>query len=87
VNGYRRLALRLASLEELPQALIQARIARGLSQKELADRLGLKEQQVQRYEATNYASAKLAMLEQVMRALGLRVQIEGVLTGRGAESR
>lgn len=70
-------SLKSASLEELPQTLIQARIGRGITQRELADRLGLKEQQVQRYEATNYASASLTRVQQVARALGLRLQVEG----------
>src|SRR5271157_306141 len=39
--------LELNSLDELPRMLISARIAAGLTQKELADRLGLKEQQIQ----------------------------------------
>ena len=43
------------SLTQLPDALIRARIASGLTQRALAERLGLKEQQVQRYEATQYA--------------------------------
>ncbi|HYX25150.1 MAG TPA: helix-turn-helix transcriptional regulator [Thermoanaerobaculia bacterium] len=64
----------LDSLEELPQALIQARIAAGLTQRELAERMGLKEQQIQRYEATEYASADLARVNEVARALGLRVR-------------
>src|SRR6202012_4863103 len=34
------------ALAGLPDALIKARIAAGLSQRELADRLGLKEQQI-----------------------------------------
>jgi transcriptional regulator with XRE-family HTH domain len=64
----------LDSLEELPQALIQARIAAGLTQRELAERLGLKEQQIQRYEATDYASSDLARLNEVARALGVQVR-------------
>jgi ribosome-binding protein aMBF1 (putative translation factor) len=48
----REKVLEVVSFEELPKALIKARIAAGLSQKDLAERLGLKEQQVQRYEAT-----------------------------------
>lgn len=64
----------LNSLEELPRALIQARIAAGLTQRELAERLGLKEQQIQRYEATEYASASLARLNEVARALGVRIR-------------
>src|SRR4051812_9985113 len=50
----RRTVLELSSFDELPRALIQSRIAAGLSQKDLAERLGLKEQQIQRYEATEY---------------------------------
>jgi ribosome-binding protein aMBF1 (putative translation factor) len=69
-----RLVISLDSLEELPQALIQARIAAGLTQRELAERLGLKEQQIQRYEATEYASADLARLNEIARALKIRVR-------------
>ena len=46
--------IELASLAELPDGLIRARIAAGLTQKELAERLGLREQQIQRYEASRY---------------------------------
>jgi ribosome-binding protein aMBF1 (putative translation factor) len=61
--------VRATSLADLPIALIQARIAKGMTQKELAERLGLKEQQIQRYEATNYASANLARLTQIAQTL------------------
>lgn len=65
---------RVKSLEDLPRALIRARIAHGLSQKELAQRLGMKEQQIQRYEATEYASASLARVLEVARCLGVAAQ-------------
>jgi ribosome-binding protein aMBF1 (putative translation factor) len=74
-----RKGLASTSLDELPRTLIQARIAVGLSQKDLADRLGLKEQQIQRYEATNYASASLTRVQQVARALGLRLQADAIV--------
>ena len=59
----------LSVVDELPTALIKARIARGLSQKDLAERLGLQEQQIQRYEATYYASASLKRIKEVVGAL------------------
>ena len=65
--------LELDSLEQLPEALIRARIATGLTQKALAERLGLKEQQVQRYEATRYAGVSLKRIQAVAEALGLRI--------------
>jgi ribosome-binding protein aMBF1 (putative translation factor) len=76
LRGQTRLALTLESFEEFPRALIKARIAAGISQKELAKRLGLKEQQIQRYEATEYASASLARVAAVVRALNLTVREE-----------
>lgn len=66
--------VRADSLAELPDALVRARIGSGLTQRELAERLGLKEQQVQRYEAENYASASLSRLQEVMRVLGVELQ-------------
>jgi transcriptional regulator with XRE-family HTH domain len=61
------------SVEDLPRLLIRARIAAGLTQADLAQRLGLKEQQIQRYEAADYESASLSRLIEVARALNLRL--------------
>ncbi len=57
--------------EDVSDTLISGRIAAGLTQRQLAERLGLKEQQIQRYEATRYRSASLARVQQVVSALGL----------------
>jgi transcriptional regulator with XRE-family HTH domain len=76
-----RSVLQFNSLEELPRALIKARIASGMSQKELADRLGLKEQQIQRYEATDYAGASLDRIRDVVHALGITVREDIFLPG------
>lgn len=62
------------SFGELPGALIRARIAAGLSQKELGERLGMKEQQIQRYEATDYASASFSTLSAIVKALGVSMR-------------
>ena len=71
-------SIHIESFDELPLALVKARILAGLSQKELAERLGLKEQQIQRYESTDYASASLTRITQVAEALG--VSIAGEIT-------
>lgn len=67
----KRLIIQAQSLDDLPRALIQARVALGLTQRDLAERLGLKEQQIQRYEATEYASASLRRIREVVNSLGL----------------
>lgn len=62
-----------SSLDQLPELLIRARIARGLSQRALAHLLGVREQQIQRYEAEAYASASLRRLSEVAAALELDI--------------
>lgn len=61
------------ALEELPHVLVQARIAKGLSQTDLAEALNMKPQQVQRYEATDYMGASLARLIDVSRVLSVKI--------------
>jgi DNA-binding transcriptional regulator YiaG len=63
----------LTSLRELPIALIEARIAARLTQRELAERLGVPEQQVQRWEANSYAGVGLDRLQDITDALKLEV--------------
>ncbi len=79
VAAYQRLhvgkskELILEAVEDLPKTLIRARIASGMTQEGLAHRLGLKTQQVQRYEATEYESASFARIRKVVQALGIRM--------------
>jgi len=61
----------LRSLADLPELLIKARLARGYTQAELAKRLGLKPQQIQRYEATHYRSVSFERLVEIAQALDL----------------
>jgi ribosome-binding protein aMBF1 (putative translation factor) len=72
-SGKRR-TIALDSIEELSTTLIQARIAAGLSQEELAAKLGLKPQQIQRYESTNYRSASLQRVNEIVRVLGIKLR-------------
>jgi ribosome-binding protein aMBF1 (putative translation factor) len=66
-HGHKGIDVR--QIEDVPSVLIKARIAAGLTQRELAKRLGIKEQQIQRYEATQYSSASFARILEVARAL------------------
>jgi ribosome-binding protein aMBF1 (putative translation factor) len=61
-------------LRELPQALIEARIVARLSQRELAERLDLHEQQIQKYEATGYAGASLERIQDIADELGIEIE-------------
>jgi HTH-type transcriptional regulator/antitoxin HigA len=53
--------------------LIVARIAKGYSQRDLAWRLGVKEQQVQRYEADRYNSISIKNYARVAALLGVKL--------------
>ena len=65
---------------EFPTALIRARIARGLTQRELAERVGLAEQAIQRYEASDYAGVSFARLVEIADALDVTVHYDVRLT-------
>ena len=69
------------SLHDLPDILIQARIARGMSQKDLADFLGVAEQQIQRYESDRYRAASLDRLTEIADALNVRIAERAALVG------
>ena len=60
---------RLKWVADLPEALVQARVTAGLTQAALAELLGLKPQQIQRYEATAYAQASLTRIQQIAQAI------------------
>lgn len=59
----------LNELEDLGRAAIEARIAANLTQQELAERVGVAAQQIQKWEATCYEGAELRSLTRVLKAL------------------
>ena len=67
------------SLAGLADTLIKTRIARGWTQRHLADRLGVAEQQVQRYESTSYRTASLARLCDIADALNVTITQRALL--------
>lgn len=68
-----------SSLAELSTVLIKARIARGWTQRQLGEAIGIAEQQIQRYEANDYRSTSLARLCDIADALNVQVQQRGEL--------
>jgi ribosome-binding protein aMBF1 (putative translation factor) len=74
--------LELTQLSDLPSTLIRARIAKGWTQGQLAERLGVRVQQVQNDEATLYQSASFARLNKIATALGVVVKEAKVLVGK-----
>jgi transcriptional regulator with XRE-family HTH domain len=85
INAYedllsgRKIRFDAQTLSELPQVLIQARIASRWSQKDLAERLGLHEQQVQRYEATRYRGVSFDRILEIAASLGVHVEQTALL--------
>ena len=61
----------VTSVLDLTKVLIQARIAAGWTQKQLADELGMTEQQIQRYEATQYEGISLKRANDIAKVLNI----------------
>jgi DNA-binding XRE family transcriptional regulator len=64
----------IRSLRELPTALIEARIAARLTQRQLAERIDVAEQQIQRWEANDYSGVNLDRLQSIADALGVQMR-------------
>ena len=65
----------------LGRRLSDARVAKGLTQRELANLAGLQEQQIQRYEKELYGSASLTRVAHIASAIGLSFSAKLTITG------
>jgi HTH-type transcriptional regulator / antitoxin HigA len=79
-------AFEARSLNDLPVVLVKARIARGMKQKELAQRLEAKEQQVQRWESNDFHGTSIETLEAIAVALGVVLAFSASLAPATQES-
>jgi DNA-binding Xre family transcriptional regulator len=70
-------ALEERSIEDLPKLLIEFKILSGLTQKEFSQKIGMKEQQLQRYEADNFSSISFKNLLKILHAVGLEITVKG----------
>ena len=74
LRGGQLTSITAESIADLAPALIRARIMRNWTQRELAEKPAVAEQQVQRYEATQYRGVSVERLQAVADALRLRVR-------------
>lgn len=75
----RKQTLEFNSVRDIGRCLISTRIAMKISQKELAERLGIHEQQIQRYEQQEYGKANLERIMQICDELGIEVRLTKAL--------
>lgn len=68
----------LKALANLPQILIDARCHQGITQRQLAERLGLKMQQVSRWEKQRYEHIVFHNLVAVTKALNIEITLAGI---------
>jgi transcriptional regulator with XRE-family HTH domain len=71
--------LKPKNIEDIPNILIAARLSQQMSQKELADILGIKEQQVQRYEASDFEGTSWERIVEFASALKLQLFFEKIV--------
>ena len=70
--------LNLPQVERLSQIapfIARIRIAKGVSQAELARRLGVSKQVVSRYEESDYQTVAIARLEEILDAIGIKTAV------------
>ena len=65
----------IAGLVQIAPFLVKLRIARGLSQTELARRLGVSKQVISRSEEEEYQTASVIRLQQILDALGVKAEV------------
>jgi HTH-type transcriptional regulator/antitoxin HigA len=75
----RLLSFGAENLDSLGELITKARIARGLTQAELGEILGMTQQQVQRYERDGWQKISLWRLAEAADALGLDLSIRARL--------
>jgi HTH-type transcriptional regulator/antitoxin HigA len=62
-------------LDQIAPFIAKMRIARGVSQTELARRLGVSKQVVSRYEESEYQTVAIARLQEILDAVGIKALV------------
>ena len=72
---------------EVALQLAALRKARGISQKQLAEKIGTSQQQISRLESPSYQGHSLSMLRRVVEALGGSLKVEILLKPRDVKAK
>ncbi len=62
-------------LDQIAPSLVKMRIAKGVSQTELARRLGVSKQVISRYEESDYQTVAVARLQEILDAIGIKTLV------------
>jgi len=62
-------------LDQIAPFIAKIRIAKGVSQTELARRLGVSKQVVSRYEESDYQTVAIARLQEILDAIGIKALV------------
>lgn len=72
----KKLPVKERPLAELPQLITEYKIANGFTQKQLSLKLGMKEQQLQRYEANRFKGISFDNLLQLISAMNVNLVVK-----------
>lgn len=62
-------------LDQIAPFVVKLRIAKGVSQTELAQRLGVSKQVISRYEESDYQTVGVARLQEILDAIGVKTLV------------
>jgi ribosome-binding protein aMBF1 (putative translation factor) len=62
-------------LDQIAPFITRIRIAKGVSQTELAKRLGVSKQVISRYEESEYQTVALSRLQEILDAIGIKTDV------------
>ena len=66
---------KIERLDEIAPLMAKIRIAKGISQTELARRLGVSKQVVSRYEETDYQTVAVGRLQEILDVIGVKAVV------------
>ena len=66
---------RVERLDQIPPFIAKIRISKGVSQTELARRLGVSKQVISRYEESDYQTVAITRLQEILDAIGIKTRV------------